>query len=270
MSPRGRRIAFGLVVILVGTLLLSPLIIYGVSGEPFALVVVTELVLLAVGIGIAVSDPPAEAFVQPVPADPSPLAGLESSTYRGPIPPARRLEPITKASAKRLTIGVLAALVFTGAAIPFAVHLPRWIEVELVIGLWWAMWSVVLAVVAYRGAQVDDDHVPGGGPIVDMSPSDAPLKPKWSWLEGLADPEGCLILLVVGVAILGAWLVVELVVPAVFLLAYRGVMLALAKAHAANSRGDALRSTLSGVSWAALHTAPLAVLVAIVHALFTA
>ena len=77
-------------------------------------------------------------------------------------------------------------------------------------------------------------------------------------------------LAIVGVALLGAWLVVELVAPAVFIVAYRGVVRALAKAQDANTRGNAVRSAFSGMGWAAVGTLPLAIVVAIAHRILSA
>jgi hypothetical protein len=272
MSSRAVRISFGLVVILIGTLLNGALLLTPAPPlAPLWLGVLCEIVVLIVGIALAVTTPPAgyrpptrmSAVDPPVPAP--------ESVYRGAQPHPRAARSISKASAQRLTIGVLTSLVFTAATVPFAVHLPRWIEVELVVVAWWTIWSIVLGVVAYRGSKVADDHRPGTGGVVEILKSDTP---KWGWLfEGAPDLEGCLVVLVilaiVGVALLGAWLIVELIVPAVFIVAYRFVVRALARAHGANTRGDALRSAMSGIGWATLGTAPLAGLVALVHVLFS-
>jgi len=271
MSRRAARVLFGLLVMVFGTM-----VVYAVMARPAPLqsplwlAVLCEIAVVVTGGVIVFTAPP--AAVAPAAPDDAPAPPAPSSVYRGAQPPLR-IDPITKASAKRITIGILAALAFTGATVPFAFHLPRWIEGELVVGLWWAIWSVVLGVVAYRGAALDDDHRPGGA-VVDLKPSEPTesWRPKWSWLlEGIGDPEGCLIaiamLVVVGIALLGAWLVVELVAPAVFVLAYRGVVRALRRAHAAKTHGDAARSALVGMGWAAVYSAPLAGVVALAHAI---
>lgn len=266
MSPRARRIAFGLIVVLIGSLMLAPILFVDrVDKGLIGLGVLAEIAVVVVGVAIALTKPPVPSDA--VRVEPEPHALGPASPYRGASPPA--IAPaITKASAKRLTIGILAALVVTAAAVPFAVHLPRWIEVELVVGAWWAIWSTVLAVIAYRGAKLEDDHRPSSAPVVDFG---GVSKPKGSWaLDGIADLEACAIALVVVVALAGAWLVVELIAPAVFIVAYRGVRRALAKAHAAKTHGDALRSAYYGMGWAALGTAPLAGIVVLVHALFSA
>lgn len=270
MSPRAKRIVFGVLVLVVGSLVVAPVFFERLPKDFVFVAALCEVALVIVSGGIVLTAPPRQMVFAEPPAVPAVPIGT-SSAYRGVIaPPA---ESATKASAKRITLGVLAALAFTAAAVPFALHLPSWIEIELVIGSWWVTWSIVLAVIAYRGAHVVDDHRPGASGKAVALDEAAPAKPKWSWLlEGLSDPEGCLIALVVlavvGIAMLGAWLVVELAAPAVFIVAYRCVVRALAKARAANARGDAPRAALTGMGWAALYTAPLAGLVALVHALF--
>jgi hypothetical protein len=272
MSRRAARIAFALVFVLIGSAivfvaLLSP-------APPIAprwLGVLVEVVVLIVGGAFAFTAPP-DDYRPPSTidlVDPSPP--VPAAVYRGAQPAASPMPAVVKASAQRLTIGILAALLVTAAAVPFALHLPRWVEAEIVVGAWWTIWSVVLGVVAYRGTKIADDHRPGSGRVTGLDGD----SPKWAWLlEASPDAEACLVaivvFLVVGVALLGAWLVVELVAPAVFIVAYRGVVRALAKAQAANTRGNAVRSALSGMGWAAIGTAPLAIVVAIAHRLLTA
>lgn len=277
MSPRASRVVFGLLVVIFGTAIVFALLWSPAPPiTPRWIGALCEIGVLIAGAAIAFTAPPAAYRPSVAIAVSDPSAPAPASVYRGAQAPPSRAPTIPRASARRLTIGILAALGFTAATVPFAFHLPRWVEAELVVAAWWTIWSIVLAVIAYRGAKVADDHRPGSGRVVELtSKGTSKWSSKWSWIfEGASDPEGCalalLILAVVGVALLGAWLVVELVAPAVFIVAYRGVVRALAKAHAANTRGNVVRSTLSGMGWAALGTAPLAVLVAIVHTLFTA
>lgn len=269
MSPRVQRVLFGLLVIVVGTLTLAPFAFgKSLSKDFFGMAVICELAVVAVGAGIALTAPPPALTFARAPA-PAPAPGpAPASVYRGVVTPP---PTITKASAKRITLAILAALAFTAAAVPFAVHLPRWVEGEIVVAAWWAIWSTVLAVVAYRGATVDDDHRPTGS-VVDLGG----IAPKWRWtslLDSSPDLEGCVIALavfiVVAIALAGAWLVVELVAPAVFIVAYRCVVRAFARARAAETKGNAARSALVGMGWAAAYTAPLAAIVAVAHALFT-
>lgn len=273
MSRRAARIAFALVFVLIGSAMVYGLFLAfsATPHIPLWLGVVAETGVLIVGGAFALTAPP-DDYEPPSTIDVvDPPTPVRAAVYRGAQPPARRLAPAVKASAQRLTIGILAALVVTAAAVPFALHLPRWMEAELVVGSWWTIWSIVLGVLAYRGTKIADDHRPGASRVTGLNRD----TPKWAWLLELApDVDSCLIgivvLAVVGVALLGAWLVVELVAPAVFIVAYRGVVRALAKAHRANTRGDAVRSALSGMGWAAAFTAPLAAVVAIAHAILSA
>lgn len=268
MSRRAARFAFALVFVLIGSAMVYGLFVAmsTTPSIPLWLGVVAEIGVLIVGGAFAFTAPPDDyeppSTIDVVDPPPPALAAV----YRGAQPTPSRMPPAMKASAQRLTIGILAALVVTGAAVPFALHLPRWIEAEVVVGAWWTIWSIVLGVVAYRGTKVADDHRPGAGRVTGLNRD----TPKWAWLlEAAPDVEACLVaivvLAIVGIALLGAWLVVELVAPAVFIVAYRCVVRALAKAQAANTRGDAVRSALSGMGWAAVGTIPLALVVAFVH-----
>lgn len=261
---------FALVFVLIATAIVGAIFFVPALGAvPWWACAILEVIILICGGALALSDPPSGYRPPSKATTVDPLPPTPVSVYRGAQAPASAPLAITKASAQRLTIGVLSALVFTAAAVPFAVHLPRWVEAEVVVATWWTIWSVVLGVVAYRGSKVDDDHRPGRGRVSDPVGVDAP---KWTWLfHGVTDPEGCLfaiaLLAIVGIALLGAWLVVELVAPAVFIVAYRMVVRALGKAHASNTRGDAVRSALAGMGWAAAFTVPLAAVVALVHVL---
>ena len=113
-----------------------------------------------------------------------------------------------------------------------ALHLPHWVEAELVLSLWWAGWAAVLTTLLYRGFRLSDDHV------LAAPRFDWPSRRKTSEASG-CDPVGCIDLGGWGEALLGAlllvvtfaasWLVVELVVPALFFLSYLLVRGALAR-----------------------------------------
>lgn len=208
---------------------------------------------------IATSRPAlARSSLPPVPTSPA-----ASTAYRGDVPPAA----IARTSARRTTAVLIASLAVTAAVVPFALHLPRWVEGEIVMVVWWLVWSLVLGIVAHRGEPVHDDHV--GGSVT----ASLPVKPRWRWasavFEGASDPEGCVyalaLVVLVGLALAGAWFVVELVAPAVFLVAYRGVVRALARVRLSETKGSVLRSALVGVTWATAYTAPLAAVVALAH-----
>jgi hypothetical protein len=144
--------------------------------------------------------------------------------------------------------------------------------------VWWLAWALVLAWLLYTGRSVTDDHAM------------PPPRPRrlLDWLEhvgldgggGELSAEGCLesvvqglfLLVAVILLALAAWLLVELAVPAVALVLYvviRGML-----AHVANDRhgceGDLGRAIGWGGLWATVYTAPVALLVWVLHRLLPA
>ena len=211
-------------------------------------------------------------------ARPAPLPSA-TSAYRGAPPKAWA----PRTSARRTALVMSACLVFTGAAVPFALHRPPWVEMEAVLVGWWLVWAVVLAVVARRGAELVDDHElvirvpwsPASAPSSRKAPrGEAPAprrSSRWSKIADLlsfpSDLEALVFVvalaIVLGVALAGAWLVIEVVAPAVFALAYFGVVRALRRA--AEYRGSTVRASLVGAGWATAYVGPIAVLVWAVH-----
>jgi hypothetical protein len=49
-------------------------------------------------------------------------------------------------------------LLLTAILIPMALRLPRWIEFEIVLLVWWVIWFAVLTGFLYRGLRVADDY----------------------------------------------------------------------------------------------------------------
>ncbi len=211
------------------------------------------------------------------------------SPYRGAAPPVWT----PRTSARRTALAMTACLVFTGAAVPIALHLPRWVEMEVVLAGWWLVWAVVLTVVARRGAELVDDHAlvirlpwspareprreplaggPRGAPEVPAEATVPPARSSW-WskvFEALTLPSdlealvfALALAIVLGVALAAAWLVIEVVAPVLFGLAYFGVVRALRRA--AQYRGATVRASVVGAGWATAYVAPLAALVWLVH-----
>jgi hypothetical protein len=88
---------------------------------------------------------------------PSPPAGGSHHPYRGAMRrAARRLAPPVSAPAAVAIVG--GALVVIAAALPGAMRLPRWIELEAVLAAWWLVWTVTFAVLLYRGWRVAGDR----------------------------------------------------------------------------------------------------------------
>jgi hypothetical protein len=64
-----------------------------------------------------------------------------------------------RVSGKLTALVVLASLVGASILVPASVRLPRWIEAEMVLGLWWLVMAVTLVVLLYRGFRLNDDLV---------------------------------------------------------------------------------------------------------------
>ncbi len=168
---------------------------------------------------------------------------------------------------------LMACMGAAALAVPWLLHLPRWIEAEAVIAIWWSMWCIILTLLLYRGWRLSDDHVLAK-PRLPWGAS-RPIQPG----DVTGDPIGCLEALDLEVLLLGltlivilgvAWLVVELAVPGLFFCAYLLVRSSLA--HVANDRhacegrwGRALRW---GALWSSVVALPLAACVLLAHQLW--
>ena len=192
--------------------------------------------------------------------------------YRTPMRRvARAIAP--RVSARTTGLVLLGAFGISALLVPSALHLSRWLEAELVLVAWWAIVGSTLTTLLFRGYRLADDYahfVPGalrrgregGGASL---PDVADLGGDGDLGEGCA---GVVIGAVLVVLALGlAWLVVELVLPVAFLLAY-GLFLS-AIARVANDRhgceGSVARALLWAFGWASVYLGPLALLVALVH-----
>ena len=289
MTARARRILLASTFVAFALGLLFALgQVRGADGKPlvpFVAIVVGATVAGVVGVIAArgESSEPGERVVlwtggPPPPALSPPPPSPPPSPYRGAPPKAWT----PRTSARRTALVMSACLAFTGAAVPFALHLPRWVEMEAVLAGWWLIWAVILTVVARRGAELVDDHAL----VIRLPWSPSPLAPararatltdeppRSSWwskigdllsfpsdLEALVFVVGLAIVL--GVALAGAWLVIEVVAPVLFAVAYFGVVRALRQAAA--YRGSTVRATMAGTGWATAYVGPMALLVWLVH-----
>ncbi len=179
---------------------------------------------------------------------------------------------IAAASGKASAAILVLCFVLAGVLIPVAAHLPHWIEFEIVFGVWWVIWSIALAVLQYRGSGVADDasapSMKWSGPSVDGSDLGC-----MNHGCGVLDVgHGCGdVVAVVGlaiVAVIGIWLMIEVVFPVIafgLYLAIRG-MLARVVNERPECTGNAIRSLAHGVLWATVYTAPLSLIVWTFHA----
>lgn len=196
------------------------------------------------------------------------------SAYRGRLRRlARVIAPPLSGQMTVLITVMLMALI--AGAIPTLLTLPRWVEWELVMGGWWLVWTGIFTVLLFRGWRIADD-------MPDLRKGKSPSSGSGkSLLDGIgdlgdpgcADPEGCavaiLFLVALAVALMLAWVLVELVLPVVIAAAYWLMVRALTRV--ANDHHDCEGHFGRAVGWAALwalaYTAPLALVIAIGQAI---
>jgi hypothetical protein len=125
---------------------------------------------------------------------------------------ARRVR-LPRLSGKASAAWLIVCFGLTAVLIPMALHLPRWVEFEIVLAVWWAIWLAVLGHLLYTGQRVTDDHQMHE-PRNWFASGDAKKTPKkdpnsawwdgffWGWVWGDGD---------VGAIILGLFLLVGLI-----------------------------------------------------------
>jgi hypothetical protein len=157
-------------------------------------------------------------------------------------------------------LGLAAALV-----LPFAPDLPFWLRVEVVLSLWWTTWTGLMTYLLHRGARLSDDHEPsdrlrawlgGAGERMEDAPEEA-------WSGSLVYFTNIVLVLLL------LWFFVAFALPLLAFSAYLLVRGALV--HVVHDRhdcrGDWGRSLAWAALWATIYIAPLAGLVAVVHAI---
>lgn len=227
--------------------------------------------------------------------DPSPDEVIEGA-FEGNQSPyrarARRVllavSPRVSGRATALIVG--ASLIGTAALLPSALKLPRWVEAELVLSLWWLIMTTTLSVLLYRGFRLRDDYVyflPWARPAAPEEPGAGKKAKKGKGFSdgcgvdgcggldgcGAADGEGLLallaVVLVLGAALGAAWILVELAMPLIFFATYWLLMRAIG--HVARDghgcQGALARALGWGMLWATIYVLPLAALTWVVHRL---
>jgi hypothetical protein len=189
-----------------------------------------------------------------------------SDASPGSQTPTRRRPP--RVSGKLAALWLALGLALAALLVPMVFRLPRWVDAEIVLAIWWVAWFAVLARFLYTGTRVTHDHEwrPPRNWFKGMGePSPG------SWLEGClwfpAESEGCLIIVGLVAVFFLAWFVIEVAIPGLMLLVYaiaRGML-----AHVANDthhcRGHLAKSVGWAAVWATLYTAPYAAAVWMVH-----
>lgn len=242
-------------------------------------------VVTALGIAAAIALSGRSARVVVEPRDPDepvtePIPARAGSIYRAS---ARQvlMAAAPRVSARATALVMLAAFAGSAVMVPASMRLPRWIETELVLSLWWVIVVAALTTLLYRGFRLRDDYVyftPWNRPPAVKGDAPAPAKEGCSgWSDGLGgcatDGEGLLAMLalaiVLSLALGAAWVLVELALPLVFFLMYWLFMRAIGRV--ANDRhgceGSLARSLGWGLGWATVYVAPIAVATWALHAL---
>jgi hypothetical protein len=179
----------------------------------------------------------------------------------------------------RVSAGVLVICLALTAVliIPLARRFPPWIDFEIVLGGWWLVWVIAIAILLYRGSRISDNHVLRGprdwlAPFRRNRPFENKSTDWWPWLiSGTPDVEGCLIvlgiILALVIVLVGIWFLIEILIPALAFVAYfliRG-MLAQVTNDRHRCQGSVIRATLWGSLWATVYTLPFGLLVWLVH-----
>src|SRR5437879_3200158 len=64
-------------------------------------------------------------------------------------------------SGKASAVLLIFCLVLTGLiVVPMAKYfeVPTWIRFEILVGIWWIVWAIVLSRLLYSGRRISDDH----------------------------------------------------------------------------------------------------------------
>lgn len=254
-------------------------------GEPSGLALAATAGLLASLAGFLLAHTPKGDAASPVRAreegdTPPPTREAERGAHPYRAGFARMAVRAVPMLSGRGTAGaVLVASVVCLVVLPSVLRLPRWIELELGLGVFWALFVALLTGLLFRGYGVRDDHalvLPFGD---DGASAPKPSKKSGgsSWDLGAldlgVDGEGCVAVIAVAlaaiVALFATWLLVELVLPISFLVAYelvvRGVQRVGRDRH--DCKGHLARSLGWGALFATAYLAPFVLLVWLAHVL---
>ncbi|MBC8065314.1 MAG: hypothetical protein H7Y17_10815 [Chlorobia bacterium] len=183
-----------------------------------------------------------------------------------------------KISRKPIVLLVSLCLIVSAVLIPIAAKLPKLIEAQLVLGVWWLVWVCVLTWLLFRGDKVDDD-IHWFSPITKTTSLRDWAKVRSDRYGGCADlgsgcadpgcffDDGCgwFLLAISAFALLAfAFLFLfELAIPAIalLLLASIGGMFARAVNDTHHCKGRIGLSLLWGAIWATVYIGPVAAIV---------
>lgn len=195
------------------------------------------------------------------------------SVDRPPGSLARRVR-LPRLSGKASAAWLVVCFALTAVLIPMALRLPPWVEFEIVVAVWWAIWLAVLTRLLYVGQRVADDHQLGQprnwfGGTTQPARTDADRAWWdgffWGWCWG----DGDVIAIVIGLVLLVGliWFLFEIAIPLLLFVLYfvtRGMLACVVNdRHHCHARLG--RSLGWAAVWATLYTAPLAGAVWFIH-----
>lgn len=201
------------------------------------------------------------------------VVSLPRHPFRGALP----ARPAPERLSARFVATLLAAgLVATALGVPLLMHRARWVEIETVLLGWWSVWTIALGIIAYRGVETSDDWTFAVSLPWQRRHAPAPAGPQrkrrllLEILGAANDLEAIAFALVVVAVLLlafaGAWLVLEMLVPALFFVAYVALLGALRRIR--RYEGSA-RAVAAAMLWATAYVGPLALVVWLVHVFAT-
>jgi hypothetical protein len=224
--------------------------------------------VLVLQIGQQHSDPSTPTGGASTPPEPNPPVPDPTNPYRGRL---RTVVEAAKAfaapvaastSATILSTVVGGAMLTASLLVSSLLHLPGWVEVELILGVLWAIGVTVFTGMLWRGSRLEDDRrkrgLTWGSPLSDQL-GRFPL-------PGCLPVESAVLLVLVLGAFAASFVFIELLLPAVFLVLYYSVFAGVGRV--VNDRhgceGRPLRALLWGAFWTTVYLAPVAVVVGLV------
>jgi hypothetical protein len=183
---------------------------------------------------------------------------------------------LPRLSGKASAAWLVVCFALTAVLIPIALRLPRWIEFEIVLAVWWSLWLIVLTRLLYTGQRVTDDHQmrePRNWFASDKATAESKKDQESAWWDGFfwgwfwGDGDGVLILIGLFLLLAAVWILFEIAIPVLLFLLYfvtRG-MLAQVVNDRHDCRGRVGRALSWSLVWATVYTVPLVAAVWFIH-----
>ena len=167
---------------------------------------------------------------------------------------------IRAVSGKWLALIIVLCLTLASTLFPILLKLPHHIEIEIVLGAWWAVWWIALGVLLYKGWTIKDDFAFSEKRSF-FSKYIIRHITRVSSGEGVGGMIANLILSLL-VAVF-AFLLVDILVPLIAIFAYLTVtkMLKTVAHDDHGCQGEAVQSVFHAGKWSFVYTLPIVLLV---------